>query len=123
MLYYLFGNAMTMIKAGHVEITTLTSYMTDNIWLAAPQLAVKSYLHKADVTSDRGGLLACSHSGRRPAATFWSLAFRPVKQQSCFTAMKRQRFMWRDISGRSAGSMKRILCLQRYLKNGWISIR
>lgn len=59
MLYYLFGNAMTMIKAGHVEITTLTSYMTDNIWLAAPQLAVKSYLHKADVTSDRGGLLAC----------------------------------------------------------------
>lgn len=59
MLYYLFGNAITMIKAGHVEITNLTSYMTADIWLAAPQLAVKSYLHAADITSDRGGLLAC----------------------------------------------------------------
>ena len=59
MLYYLFGNAIAMIKAGHVEITNLTSYMTDNIWMFAPQLAVKTYLHIADVTSDRGGLLAC----------------------------------------------------------------
>ncbi len=59
MLYYLFGNAMAMIKAGHVEITNLTSYMTSNIWLMAPQLAIKSYLHIADSTSDRGGLLAC----------------------------------------------------------------
>lgn len=59
MLYYLFGNAITMIKAGHVEITNLTSYMSADIWMAPLQLAVKSYLHVADITSDRGGLLAC----------------------------------------------------------------
>ena len=59
MLYYLFGNAVAMIKAGHVEITNITSYMPSNLWLTLPQIAIKRYLHVADATSDRGGLLAC----------------------------------------------------------------
>ena len=59
MLYYLFGNAITMIKADHVQITNIASCMTKNIWLTAPQIAIKKYLHVADATSDRGGLLAC----------------------------------------------------------------
>lgn len=61
MLYYLFGNAMAMIKADHVQITNIASCMTSNIWLTAPQLAIKKYLHIADATSDRGGLLACQN--------------------------------------------------------------
>ena len=59
MLYYLFGNAVAMIKAGHVDITNITSYMPRNLWLMLPQIAIKRYLHIADATSDRGGLLAC----------------------------------------------------------------
>ncbi len=59
MLYYLFGNAIAMIKAGHVEITNITSCMPGNLWLTIPQIAIKRYLHIADATSDRGGLLAC----------------------------------------------------------------
>lgn len=59
MLYYLFGNAIAMIKADHVQITNIASCMTSNIWLTAPQIAIKNYLHIADATSDRGGLLAC----------------------------------------------------------------
>lgn len=59
MLYYLFGNAIGMIKGDHVEITNITSCMTSNLWLTAPQLAIKKYLHLADATSDRAGLLAC----------------------------------------------------------------
>lgn len=59
MLYYLLGNAVTMIKAGHVEITNITSHMPNSLWLTLPQIAIKRYLHVADATSDRGGLLAC----------------------------------------------------------------
>lgn len=59
MLYYLFGNAVAMIKADHVEITNITSYMPNNLWLTLPQISIKRYLHVADATSDRGGLLAC----------------------------------------------------------------
>lgn len=59
MLYYLFGNAIAMIKADHVQITNIASCMTSNVWLTAPQIAIKNYLHIADATSDRGGLLAC----------------------------------------------------------------
>lgn len=59
MLYYSFGNAMSMIMAGHVKITTAAAYMGANLWTILPQIKFKQYLHMADATSDRGGLLAC----------------------------------------------------------------
>lgn len=59
MLYFAFGNAITMILAGHVKMTTAAAYMGCNIWTALPQIKFKEYLHAADATSDRGGLLAC----------------------------------------------------------------
>lgn len=59
MLYYGFGNAVAMIRAGHVKLTTAAAYMGCNIWTLLPQIKFKEYLHAADATSDRGGLLAC----------------------------------------------------------------
>ncbi len=59
MLYYAFGNAVTMIKAGHTKMTTAAAYMGCNLWTALPQMKFKEYLHAMDATSDRGGLLAC----------------------------------------------------------------
>lgn len=59
MLYYSFGNAVTMIMAGHVKMTTVAAYMGANLWTIIPQMKFKKYLHMADATSDRGGLLAC----------------------------------------------------------------
>lgn len=59
MLYYLFGNAMAMIMADHVKMTTVAAYMGANLWTIIPQIEFKHYLHLADATSDRGGLLAC----------------------------------------------------------------
>lgn len=59
MLYYSFGNAVTMIMAGHVKITTVAAYMGSSLWTVIPQMKFKQYLHMADSTSDRGGLLAC----------------------------------------------------------------
>lgn len=59
MLSYLFGNALTMMKAGHVEMTTVAAYMRQSLWALPLTIEFKRYLHLADATSDRGGLLAC----------------------------------------------------------------
>lgn len=59
MLYYLFGNAIAMIKADHVTVTNIAAYMSVNLYTLLPNLLIKQYLHVADATSDRGGLLAC----------------------------------------------------------------
>lgn len=60
MLYYMIGNAISMIIAGHVDMSTAASYMKKGTLFTLPaQLAFKKYLHIADATSDRGGLLAC----------------------------------------------------------------
>ena len=42
-----------------MKITTVAAYMGSSLWTAVPQMKFKQYLHMADSTSDRGGLLAC----------------------------------------------------------------
>ena len=59
MLSYLFGNALTMLKAGHVEMTTVAAYLRQSLLTLPLTIEFKRYLHLADATSDRGGLLAC----------------------------------------------------------------
>ena len=59
MLYFAFGNAISMMMCGHAKLSTAAAYMGCNIWTALPQIKFKEYLHAADATSDRGGLLAC----------------------------------------------------------------
>lgn len=58
---YLLGNAVSMFKSGHVQLSTISSVLCANSLTALVQLALLTYLRAADLTSDRGGLLACQN--------------------------------------------------------------
>lgn len=85
MLYFAFGNAVTMILAGHVKMTTAAAYMGCNIWTALPQSEFKKYLHAADATSDRGGLLACQSLAAAARCHFLELGISPAISRRYFT--------------------------------------
>lgn len=84
MLYFAFGNAITMIMAGHVKMTTAAAYMGCNIWTALPQMKFKEYLHAADATSDRGGLLACQSLSAAARCHFLELGLPPSVTRKLF---------------------------------------
>jgi hypothetical protein len=85
MLYFAFGNAVTMILAGHVKMTTAAAYMGCNIWTVLPQVKFKEYLHAADATSDRGGLLACQSLAASARCHLLELGIPPVCSRRYFT--------------------------------------
>lgn len=85
MLYYGFGNAIAMIRAGHVKLTTAAAYMGCNIWTVLPQMKFKEYLHAADATSDRGGLLACQSLAAAARCHFMELGMPPSVTRTMFT--------------------------------------
>lgn len=85
MLYFAFGNAITMILAGHVKMTTAAAYMGCNIWTALPQMKFKEYLHAADATSDRGGLLACQSLAAAARRHFLELGIPPKVTRQWFS--------------------------------------
>ena len=58
---YAFGNAISMFKAGHVQLANISSVLFSNSLTAPMQVALFTYLRAADLTSDRGGLLACQN--------------------------------------------------------------
>lgn len=86
MLYYNVGNAVTMIKADHVELATLAAYMPGGGLIEAPKLLFTAYLHCADSTSDRGGLLACQSFAATVRNHFWELGIPPVESRKFFTS-------------------------------------
>lgn len=58
MLYYIIGNAITMYKAGHADLSNLLN--SPGLQVPLPlRLVLLAYMRTADMTSDRGGLLAC----------------------------------------------------------------
>lgn len=59
MQYYMVGNAISMFKSDHVQLATICSVICENAALEPVRLALQAYLRAADLTSDRGGLLAC----------------------------------------------------------------
>ncbi len=59
MMYYSLGNAVAMMKAGHVELATISAYFPSYLMLDIIKKPFMDYIHAADATSDRGGLLAC----------------------------------------------------------------
>lgn len=85
MLYFAFGNAVTMILAGHVKMTTAAAYMGCNIWTVLPQAKFKEYLHATDATSDRGGLLACQSFAAAARCHLMELGMPPAVSRRCFT--------------------------------------
>lgn len=85
MLYYGFGNAITMIRAGHVKMTTAAAYMRCDIWTLLPQIKFKEYLHAADATSDRGGLLACQSFAAAARYHLMELGLPPSVSRTLFS--------------------------------------
>ena len=83
MLYFAFGNAVTMILAGHVKMTTAAAYMGCNIWTVLPQAKFKEYLHATDATSDRGGLLACQSFAAAARCHLMELGKPPAVSRRC----------------------------------------
>lgn len=59
MLYFIIGNIISMFKCGHVGMITAYSILPERPITAPLMLAINKYLRAADLTSDRGGLLAC----------------------------------------------------------------
>lgn len=85
MLYYNIGNAVTMIRADHVELTTLAAYMPGGGLIEVPKLLFTAYLHCADSTSDRGGLLASQSFAASVRNHFWELGIPPNESKKFFT--------------------------------------
>ena len=59
MQYFVFGNAIAMFQAGHVQLSTISSVLCDGILATPIRLALHTYLRAADLSSDRCGLLCC----------------------------------------------------------------
>ena len=85
MLYYNVGNAITMIKAGHVGLTTLAAYLPGGSLIDIPKLLFTAYLHTADSTSDRGGLLASQSWAATARCHLFELGLPPKKSRKLFT--------------------------------------
>ena len=86
MLYYNVGNAITMIKADHVGLTTLAAYMPGgSIFIEIPKMVFCAYLHAADATSDRGGLLASQSFSATARCQLYELGIPPKESRKYFT--------------------------------------
>lgn len=86
MLYYNVGNAITMIKADHVGLTTLAAYMPGgSIFIEMPKMLFCAYLHAADATSDRGGLLASQSFAATARCQLYELGIPPKESRKLFS--------------------------------------
>ena len=84
MLYYNVGNAITMIKADHVSLTTLAAYMPGGGIIEAPKMLFLAYLHSADSTSDRGGLLASQSFAATTRCHLFDMGIPPRESKKLF---------------------------------------
>ncbi|MDO4328925.1 MAG: hypothetical protein Q4C66_06275 [Lachnospiraceae bacterium] len=71
MLYYTIGNTISMFKSGHVSMVTAYAIMPEMLLTAPVELGIKKYLRAADMTSDRGGLLACQNISAALKCILW----------------------------------------------------
>lgn len=85
MLYYNVGNAITMIKADHVSLTTLAAYMPGGGLIEAPKVLFMNYLHSADSTSDRGGLLASQSFAATARCHLFDMGIPPCESKKLFS--------------------------------------
>lgn len=71
MLYFTIGNIISMFKSGHVKMVTAYSIIPKAIVTAPIEMLIKKYLRAADMTSDRGGLLACQNIAAAIKCILW----------------------------------------------------
>lgn len=85
MLYYAFGNAMAMVKAGHVHMSQLMAYMPGGLLTAALKAILLRFIHAADMSSDRGGLLACQSFAAAVRCHILEMGMPPTEARKFFT--------------------------------------
>lgn len=71
MLYFAIGNLISMFKSGHVKLVTVCSMMPPTPVGKAFELLLNTYLRAADLSSDRGGLLACQSFPAAARCILW----------------------------------------------------
>ncbi len=71
MLYYTFGNCVSMFKAGHIRLSSICSVMGNDPVMTPFKLPLQFYMRAADLSSDRGGLLACRNIGAALKCLLW----------------------------------------------------
>lgn len=71
MLYFTIGNTISMFKSGHVSMVTAYAIMPGSLITVPVELSIKKYLRAADMTSDRGGLLACQDISAALKCMLW----------------------------------------------------
>lgn len=71
MLYFAFGELIAMFKGGHTRLSTVC-YLIPPVPEALPlKLPLLAYLRAADLSSDRGGLLACQDFAAAAKCILW----------------------------------------------------
>lgn len=81
MLYFAFGNLISMFKAGHVRLVTICSLMINSPQTLIFELPLYAYLRAADLSSDRGGLLACQNFAAAARVILWNAGI-PIEEMS-----------------------------------------
>lgn len=71
MLYFTIGNTISMFKSGHVSMVTAYAIMPETLITIPVSLGIRKYLRAADMTSDRGGLLACQNISAALKCILW----------------------------------------------------
>lgn len=79
MLYFAIGNLISMFKSGHVKFVTVCSMMPPLPISKAFELPFYTYLRAADLSSDRGGLLACQSFPAAAKCILWDAGI-PVSE-------------------------------------------
>jgi len=79
MLYFAFGNLISMFKAGHVKLVTICSLMITSPQTLIFELPLNAYLRAADLSSDRGGLLSCQSFAAAARVILWNAGI-PIEE-------------------------------------------
>lgn len=87
MLYFSFGNLISMFKAGHVKLVTICSFMPEVPAAIAFEVPLLAYLRAADLSSDRGGLLACQNFSAAARCILWDAGI-PVTETRDLSEME-----------------------------------
>lgn len=81
MLYFAFGELIAMFKGGHTRLSTVCYLIPPTPEALPLKLPLLAYLRAADLSSDRGGLLACQSFAAAAKCILWDAGI-PMSEMS-----------------------------------------
>ena len=81
MLYFAFGELIAMFKGGHTRLSTVCYLIPSAPETLPVKLPLLAYLRAADLSSDRGGLLACQSFAAAAKCILWDAGI-PMSEMS-----------------------------------------